>query len=315
MRKKKIIENLKIAVIGGAKSTLISLKTLKENNFQKIDVYYYIPKKSTNLIEYCNLKEELSYKKFRYFKFTKIQEKEIRIIKNKYDILLCVGLSQLISQNIINSVKYGCVGFHPTDLPFGKGRSAVAWNILNNLNYRVSFFKMDKKIDSGKVLIKSKRGKKILDPLEYYNKCYEDIRRLLILSFKRLINKRYSEIIKSKMEHIYCLRNYRDGFINFLHNKNQITKLIQASSYPHPGAYVCMNKKKYLVKIIKTNKTNKKKYYAEPGTILWKNNNNYLVMTNDNPVFLQINGNFRIGQRFLVLDVYEIYNMVKKKHD
>ena len=134
MWKQKIIKNLKIGVLGGSKSTLISLETLKKNNFNNFEIFYYVPIKQKNNVEYRNLKKEFNFKNYNYHKFTKIDDIKNKLVKNKYDILICIGLTQLLSKTIIKSTKYGCIGFHPSNLPEGKGRSAVAWNILNKKN-------------------------------------------------------------------------------------------------------------------------------------------------------------------------------------
>ena len=312
MWKKNVIKNLKIGVLGGTKSTLISLETLKNNNFNNLEIFYYVPIKQKHKVEYCNLKKEFNFKDYKYCKFTKIKSIEKKLIKNKYDILICIGLTQLISKNIIKNTKYGCLGFHPSNLPEGKGRSAVAWNILKKKKYRVTFFKIDDKIDNGKILIKSKFGPSNLDANNYYKRIYNDIKNLLIPSIKRLLINKNTKALKDKKKEFYALRSYGDGFINFLDNKKDIMSLIKASSFPHPGAYACFQNKKYIVNILKDKKNNTK-FYAVPGTILEKENTDkYLVMAGNGPICLKIKGNFRIGQRFLTLNMYNLYSLLKK---
>ena len=177
--------------------------------------------------------------------------------------------------------------------------------------YRVTFFKIDDKIDNGKILIKSKYGPSNIDASDYYKRIYSDIKSLLIPSIRRLLIRKNTKILKNKSNEFYSLRNYGDGFINFL-DKKDITLLIKASSFPHPGAYVCFKNKTYRANILK-NKKNFIKYYAEPGTILEKENAyNYLVMTGNKPIWLKIVGNFKIGQRFLTINVYSLYNLLRK---
>ena len=49
--------------------------------------------------------------------------------------------------------KLGCIGFHPTLLPKGRGRAPLAWLILKEKKGAASFFLMDKKADSGPVFV------------------------------------------------------------------------------------------------------------------------------------------------------------------
>jgi methionyl-tRNA formyltransferase len=312
MWKKKIAKDLKIAVIGGSKSTLYSLKTLKSNNFTNLDIFYYVPKKTKNLVEYSNLRNEFNDRNFNFFKFTKINNKEQFLIKKKYDLLICIGLSQILSSKVIKSVKHGCIGLHPTNLPEGRGRSSVAWNILLKRKYRISLFKISNGIDDGSVLVKSKFGPNNLNVFEYYQRAYRDLQKLLIPSIKKLIFNNKIVIKKNlKKNEFYCLRKYEDGFINFLLKKEKIVSHIKASSYPHPGAFVCFDKKEYIATFIK-NEKNDIKFFAEPGTILKKKDHcKYLVMTANKPIWLKIEGDFKIGQRFLVLNLFTLYSLLK----
>ena len=43
------------------------------------------------------------------------------------DLLFVVGLSQIVRKELLQVPKVGCVGFHPTWLPEGRGRAPVAW--------------------------------------------------------------------------------------------------------------------------------------------------------------------------------------------
>ena len=214
---------------------------------------------------------------------------------------------------IINNVKYGCIGAHPTNLPDGRGRSSVAWNILLKRRYRISIFKINKTIDNGPILAKSKFGSKNLDASEYYFKIYKDIDKLLIPSIKKLIStKKLKDFKTQNRKEFFCLRKLEDGFINFLNKKKKIITLINASSWPHPGAFVCFKNNHYLVSLINDEKSDNK-FYAEPGTILLKKDKfKYLVMTFGKPIWLKIKGNFKVGERFLVFNIYNLYILLKK---
>ena len=314
MGKQKLIQNLKIAVVGGSKSTLACLKTLRKKKFKNLKVFYYIPSLQKNLVEYCNLKKEFIYENCEFYRFTNIKNIEKILIKNKFDVLICIGLSQLLSQKIIESTKHGCIGMHPTNLPEGKGRSSIAWNIILKKKYRITIFKLNKDIDDGQVLVKSKFGPRNLDANSYYKRVYKDLEKLIIPSINKLIFKKNLRTTKKKngVKEFYSLRKYEDGFLNFLDSRSSLINLIKATSSPHPGSYVSFEKKKYKVSLLMDEK-NDIKYYAEPGTILNKKDRfKYLVMTKDYPIWLKVSGNFKIGQRFLVLNVYTLYKLLKK---
>lgn len=73
----------------------------------------------------------------------KINSNDIKeqIRKSSVDILFVVGLSQLIDEDIIRMPRFGCVGFHPTKLPKGRGRAPMAWLILDRGEGAATFLK------------------------------------------------------------------------------------------------------------------------------------------------------------------------------
>ena len=73
----------------------------------------------------------------------KINSNDIKeqIRKSSVDILFVVGLSQLIDEDIIRMPRFGCVGFHPTKLPKGRGRAPMAWLILDRGEALLHFLK------------------------------------------------------------------------------------------------------------------------------------------------------------------------------
>ena len=56
---------------------------------------------------------------------------------------------------LLKKNKNKIVGFHPTDLPHNKGRHPIIWSIILGLKKSaISFFLINKKADSGKIILK-----------------------------------------------------------------------------------------------------------------------------------------------------------------
>ena len=67
------------------------------------------------------------------------------------DIILWYGWSWIIPDNILNS--YDCICLHPSPLPKYRGGSPIQNQIINNEKVSsVTIFKMNKKLDAGKVI-------------------------------------------------------------------------------------------------------------------------------------------------------------------
>jgi len=82
------------------------------------------------------------------------EEEVVNALKlHKIDWLFIIGWSQIASEEIIRTPKYGVIGAHPTLLPVGRGRAAIPWVIIKGLDRTgVTFFKMDKGVDTGLIL-------------------------------------------------------------------------------------------------------------------------------------------------------------------
>ena len=77
------------------------------------------------------------------------------VSKINYNYIFCIGFSQLIKGPLLNNNKDKIIGFHPTDLPQNKGRHPIIWSIILGLKKSaISFFLINNKADSGKIILK-----------------------------------------------------------------------------------------------------------------------------------------------------------------
>ena len=54
----------------------------------------------------------------------------------------------------LNVPKHFCIGTHPTDLPFNRGRHPLHWSIASGIQEtKLSFFRMEEGIDTGNILL------------------------------------------------------------------------------------------------------------------------------------------------------------------
>ncbi|MBT96656.1 hypothetical protein CMI49_00965 [Candidatus Pacearchaeota archaeon] len=71
-------------------------------------------------------------------------------ISNNLDFVFVSGYYKIISDKVIDRVRYGIYCFHESPLPEGRGHAPIQWTILNNRNnLTISMFKIDKGIDTG----------------------------------------------------------------------------------------------------------------------------------------------------------------------
>lgn len=75
--------------------------------------------------------------------------------ETEIDWLFVIGWSQVAGTELLRAPGRGVLGMHPTLLPEGRGRAAIPWAILKDLDRTgVTLFKLDEGIDTGPIIEK-----------------------------------------------------------------------------------------------------------------------------------------------------------------
>ena len=157
-------------------------------------------------------------------------------------------MKKIVNKNILRKFKNNLV-IHASNLPKGKGWSALAWQILEgNNNIPVTLFEAEDKVDSGKIYLKSTiklSGYELID----------DLRKLLIKSSYQLCNNfinKYPKILKkgktqSKNETFYRRRLPEDSQLDLNESiKNQFNLLRITDNKRYPSFFKIDGHKYYL---------------------------------------------------------------------
>lgn len=73
----------------------------------------------------------------------------LKIIKKTKANLGIVAGARILKSNIINSLKYGIINFHPGKIPEASGLDSLFWSIYKNIDLYVTTHFINTKIDSG----------------------------------------------------------------------------------------------------------------------------------------------------------------------
>ena len=175
------------------------------------------------------------------------------IKSQELDLLICLGWSRLIGEEIINSVPMGVWGYHPSLLPQNRGRHPLIWAIVLGLSKTGStFFLMDKGFDTGKII--DQKTVHIL-PDERVWDLYNRVAKVSAAQLKTLLEKTNLKNIQDKNPetpvpnegNFWRKRTENDGRIDFRMSSKQIFDLIRALSFPYPGAHFQFGSKKVKV--------------------------------------------------------------------
>ncbi len=172
------------------------------------------------------------------------------IQNNSIDWLFIIGWSQIAKNKILKSSKYGVIGAHPTLLPVGRGRAAIPWTILKEINQTgVSFFKLDEGVDTGDLIHQEIIS---VEKNEDAGTLYQKVNHAHIKGISRVVKILKSEklnLIKqdNSLSSYWPSREPNDGEINLNETIFMAEKLIRATTKPYPGAFVIRKNKKIII--------------------------------------------------------------------
>ncbi|MCR4850780.1 MAG: methionyl-tRNA formyltransferase [Lachnospiraceae bacterium] len=107
-------------------------------------------------LAFCPVKECALKHGLPVFSPVKIKDPEAVAELKKYeaDIFVVAAFGQILSEEILNMPKYGCVNIHASLLPHLRGAAPIQWSILNgDSETGVSIQQMEKGLDTGDVLL------------------------------------------------------------------------------------------------------------------------------------------------------------------
>ena len=184
------------------------------------------------------------------------------------DLLFVVGLSQLVHDELLSIPQLGCIGFHPTFLPAGRGRAPLAWLTLDNGPGAASFFLIDAGVDSGPIFVQEPFD---VTPSDYAG----DVAKKLELAIDRALDRWLPKLLAGEwnpqpqdeiLATYHGKRGPDDGLINWHQSAFEIHALIRAAADPHPGAYTWHKGQKLL--IWRAELENRLPWRGVPGRIL-----------------------------------------------
>lgn len=230
---------MRVAVIGGVNSTEVLVRQLAKHGFKDCAVWGYVPADSSKVSGWCDLGTVCSELGLPHNPFRKVAECEQPLRSFSPDILFVVGLSQLVLASMLDIASRLNVGFHPTALPEGRGRAAIAWLILKQINGAASFFVLGNEADDGAILVQ--------EPFEISP---EDdaasVEARILAAEARALDRWLPELILNgpvsrEQDHAMATwfgrRMPEDGWIDWSSPQQSLMALIRASAPPHPGAY------------------------------------------------------------------------------
>jgi methionyl-tRNA formyltransferase len=205
------------------------------------------------------------------------------------DIIFCWGWSQIIQEDLINVAPMGIVGTHPSLLPKNRGRHPLIWaKFLGLKETGLTFFFMDKGVDSGNILSQSKFNiEEVDDAMSLYEKMKRSATVQIQEFLPKLINNDYNSLSQdTEKANYWRKRSCKDGLIDWRMSGDAIINLVRALTKPYVGAQAEYKEhtitiwKAYLCKIEGIS-------HLEPGKILKTLNGKLIVKCYDCAILIE----------------------------
>lgn len=210
---------------------------------------------------------------------------------------ILVSWPKILNEELLEIPKNHCVGTHPTDLPFNRGRHPLHWLIALGISEtKLSFFRMDKGVDTGNILLRIPFSitpvDSIVDVVTKMNAAgYKGMRKL----YKKLL----SDPSYSGCKQDHSLANYwrkrtpHDITLDLRMSSDIIVRTVRSFTFPYPCANLIFEN--HVIKIVHASLAPIKiapnqLQRIEPGKIICVNKNTIRVKVDDGIVNLECSG-------------------------
>jgi len=244
---------MKIAFVGGVKYSYELLSTILKEGWNVSIVFSYDESKKIFYSDIASFDDLTKSNGITHIKVMNINDPEnVKILqKEKPDLILVMGWSQLLKKEIIKIPTLGVIGSHPTELPKYKGRAPIPWTILKDLKQSaLTFFYIDEGVDDGDILDQRSFPVTDLDDSSTLYKKMTSLGEKMLLENLPLIKNKSAHRKKqdnSKFIELWPKRTKEDGKINWNDTSIEIHKLIRATTHPYPGAFTYFKNKELII--------------------------------------------------------------------
>jgi methionyl-tRNA formyltransferase len=232
---------MKTVVIGGVDSTLILIEELISLGIRPNLVCGYEPA-STHLVSaWADLRSVARSHSLPFMGFESVNDGALaRAVRDaEPDWVFLVGLSQLAPPDLLEVAPRRFIGFHPTQLPRGRGRAPVAWIVLTRCPGAATFFQITEGVDEGPILAQVPfQVTDIDDAASVTEKLLKAMRIALRSLIPALGSGAYTMTLQDEQKATYFgRRTPDDGRIEWTRTARDIDLLIKSATHPHPGAF------------------------------------------------------------------------------
>ena len=277
---------MNVVFMGTPEFAVPTLEALvKEHNVSAVVTQPDKPKGRGKKMMFSAVKEKALEYGLTVYQPEKVKDSDfVQVLKELApDIMVVVAFGQILSEEILNIPKYGCINVHGSLLPEYRGAAPIQWSIIHGREYGgVTTMYMAKGLDSGDMILKAQE--KIRDD-DTYGSLYD---RLSVIGADLLIKT--LELIESG-EAQRAPQNDAEATtapmitremerINWNDRADNIVNLIKGLN-PQPVAHTLLKGEKLKIWFAEKEGNG---YTGTPGEIVDVRKKDFVVMTADGAV-------------------------------
>lgn len=194
-----------------------------------------------------------------------------KVIKSdKIRVAISANWKFTLPKSFLDLFEGGILNFHLGNLPDYKGNATVNWTIINGEKFiNANVHKMDPILDSGDII--AREAIPITSETYIEDIIYEATRMAPLLyeiAVGKMLRDSKTFEVKGTSSGLRCYpRLPEDSQIDWKQTREEILRLIRASSHPYQGAYTFLNGQKVIIwkaRIVKAGSN----YFAVPGHVV-----------------------------------------------
>lgn len=171
------------------------------------------------------------------------------------DYILLAWWPFIIKQPLFSIPKIGILNYHPSFLPYNRGKHYNFWTLVEGTPFGVTIHFVNEKIDSGDIVFQKRIEKSWLDTGEsLYWKAQKAILELFIENYPNLISKNYSRVPQDPKDGTFHYAKELEPAsqirLDESYSGKNLLNLIRARVFPpHPSCWFLHNRIKYNVTV------------------------------------------------------------------
>ena len=202
--------------------------------------------------EIAKLVRSLGYQVFHY---DEVSDKSANEILGGVEFIFLAWWPRIIPAYLINTPKVGVVNFHPSLLPYNRGKHYNFWTIVEDTPFGVTLHFVDEGIDSGDILFQSAIEKSWEDTGgSLYSKATKAMAKLFKDRYLDIVEGRYrrtrQDIELGKLHYARELDRASQIFLEEKYSARELLNLLRARTFEgKPACYFWDDGKKYEVRV------------------------------------------------------------------